>query len=204
MTRKNSRRIATTLLVVLGIVVAWGPVAHAAEPFIGQVQIFGFSFPPRGWAHCDGQILPISSYTALYSLLGTTYGGDGRTTFGLPDLRGRVSIHPGNGPGVDPIYWGQKGGYNSVILSVAQMPAHSHTATVRGAKDRGNQEVPTGNVWATKSRDRDYSDVAPDVDMMAGTVVIGNAGAGQAHPNMQPSLGVSHIIALVGLYPSRN
>jgi microcystin-dependent protein len=99
-----------------------------SEPFIGQIQMVGFNFAPRGWAFCDGQLLPISQHTALYSLLGTTYGGDGHTTFALPDLRGRVAIHPGNGPGVDQITLGQKGGANKVALTVGNMPSHTHTA----------------------------------------------------------------------------
>ena len=103
-----------------------------AEPFIGQIQIFGFNFPPRGWSFCDGQLLPIAQNTALFSLLGTTFGGDGRTTFGLPDLRGRVAIHPGTGPGLPPVTWGQRGGAASTVLTTNQMPNHNHQAIASG------------------------------------------------------------------------
>jgi len=97
------------------------------EPFLGQIQPFGFNFAPRGWAKCDGQLLPISTYSALFSLIGTTFGGDGRTTFGLPDLRGRSIVHIGNGPGLSSISWGQRGGVENIYITQANMPSHSHS-----------------------------------------------------------------------------
>ncbi|MEX1309383.1 MAG: tail fiber protein, partial [Candidatus Sulfomarinibacteraceae bacterium] len=103
-----------------------------ASPFIGQIQLFGFNFPPRGWAFCEGQLLAISSNTALFSLLGTTFGGDGRTTFGLPDLRGRSAVGVGNGPGLSSVSWGQRSGAENVTLNVNTLPSHTHSAAVTG------------------------------------------------------------------------
>ena len=182
--------------------------AHAAEPFIGQIDTFGFNFPPRGWAHCDGQLLAISQNNALFALLGTTYGGDGRTTFGLPDLRGRTAIHPGTGPGLPTVTWGQRGGAASRVITVANLPAHNHAASaaVHATNTRGNSADPTGHIHASKPRTNIYSDAAPDVTMSpsAITVTTANTGGGQALDIRDPFLGVHHSIALVGLFPSRN
>jgi len=191
---------STTLLVVLVAVMAWGSVASASEPFLAEIIMFGGNFAPRGWALCDGQLLAISQYSALFSLLGTTYGGDGRTTFGLPDMRGRVPMHAGNGPGLTPRNLGQKGGQERVTLSVGQMPSHMHS--VNAQSENGNAEVPTGNYWAKKSRDDDYSTAPPDVTMNVNA--ISPAGGDQSHENMQPYTVVNFIIALQGVFPSRN
>ncbi len=206
MTGKNSKRLLITLLVVLGIVLVWGPVACASEPFIGEIRTFGFSWAPRGWALCQGQYLSISMYSTLYSLLGTTYGGDGRTNFALPDLRGRVAVHSGSGtgPGLSNRRLGERGGQETVVLSVNSLPAHSHVAVARGYSGSGNLEDPHDNVWAKKNRDDDYSDLLPNVDMNAAAISISNTGGSQPHENMQPWLAVNHIIALVGVFPSRN
>ena len=128
--------------------------AAAGEPFIAEIIMFGGNFAPRGWAFCDGALLPISQNTALFSLLGTTYGGDGRTTFGLPDLRGRVAIHPGTGPGLSTVRLGEKGGVENVVLTTAQMPAHGHQidhghgATMNASSADGDVKTPAGNVLA--------------------------------------------------------
>jgi len=190
----------------------WSPPAQAMEPFIGQVQAFGFNFPPRGWAHCDGQLLPISQYSALFSLLGTTFGGDGRTTFGLPDLRGRVAVHPGTGPGLPTVRWGERSGSPTTSIAVSNLPPHNHsavaTAQAYGTNGYGDSELPEANSWARRSRDRDYSTAAPDVAMSAGsvsvTVDVGNTGGGVPINNMQPYLGIYHSIALQGVFPSRS
>ena len=178
-----------------------------AEPFLGQISLFGYSFAPRGWANCDGQLLAISQNTALFSLLGTTYGGDGRTNFGLPDLRGRVAIHTGNGPGLSNYALGAKGGTENVTLSVSQIPAHSHgaTTTIRGHADPGNSRAPGGNTWA-ESDDRDYTDQAPSEELHSGSAqtTIQNTGGGQSHDNQQPYLVVRYCIALTGIFPSIN
>ena len=188
------------VIVLMATTTLWSAPAHASDPFIAQIVMFGGNFAPRGWAFCDGQLLPISQNTALFSILGTTYGGDGRTTFGLPDLRGRFAMHEGNGPGLTPRPLGQKSGTETNTLSVAQLPSHTHTAM--GTESRGNSEVPTNNTWASRSRDRDYSNVAPSVAMSAAS--IGHTGSGQAINNMPPYQVVNYIIALVGVFPSRS
>lgn len=187
-----------------------------SEPFIGQIQPYGFNFAPRGWALCDGQLLPISSNTALFSLLGTIYGGDGRTTFALPDLRGRTPIHQGNGPGLSTRKIGSRGGEEWVTLNQAQMPAHDHTgqATLSGKvkcnSGAGNADTPVGNALATISRTNQYSNAGANADMGDGTVdAHGNlttttAGGSMPHDNMQPYLTINYCIALVGLFPSRS
>lgn len=181
---------------------------QASEPFLGQIDTFGFGFAPRNWAFCDGQLLSISSNTALFSLLGTTYGGDGRTTFGLPDLRGRSAVHPGTGPGLSPVSWGQRGGAQSHTLTVAQMPAHSHaaTATLHGTDTAGDTPTPGDNILASKSRTNIYSTNPPDVDLNAAsvTVTVGNNGSGQAFDIRDPFVGIYHSISLAGIYPSRS
>ncbi|MCP5108608.1 MAG: phage tail protein [bacterium] len=198
-----------------------------AEPFIGQITMFGGNFAPRGWAYCDGQLLAISSNSALFSILGTTFGGDGRTTFALPDLRGRVPIHPGSGPGLSSRRLGEKNGTESNKMTVTQMPSHNHSATV-GNIDVGNitatlrcntaesdTQDPTGNALANANRNT-YINAAPDQDMHAdsiqlttsgnatGSVTVQNTGGSQSMNNMQPWLGIHFIIALVGLFPSRS
>ncbi|NJX16095.1 phage tail protein [Tamlana crocina] len=163
--------------------------------------MFAGNFAPRSWALCDGQLLAISQYQALFSILGTTYGGDGRTTFALPDLRGRVAIHPGSGPGLSTYRQGSKGGTETNTLTVSQMPPHSHT--VNAVVEDGNQSVPTGNLPAgTKALDKEYSDAAANTTM--NSTMIGNSGGGQPVNNIQPYGTVNYIICLQGIFPSRN
>lgn len=174
---------------------------NAQEGFIGEIRMFAGNFAPRSWALCDGQLLPIAQNQALFSILGTTYGGDGRTTFALPDLRGRVAIHPGNGPGLSNYVQGSKGGTETNTLTIAQMPSHSHA--VNAVAEDGNQSVPSGNLPAgTKVLDKEYSDAAPNANMGAG--MIGNSGGGQPVNNVQPYGTVNYIICLQGIFPSRN
>ena len=173
------------------------------DPFIGEIQAFGFSFAPRGWAKCDGQLLQISSNTALFSLLGTTYGGDGRTTFGLPDLRGRAPIHQGQGPGLTNRKIGQKSGAETVTLNTQQMPNHTHVATLKGTTTTPPQldDTPTNRVLA---KGNSYADGNSNTDMGATSITNANTGGGQAHANMQPFLVINYCIALQGVFPSRN
>jgi microcystin-dependent protein len=197
---KRSKAFSSTLCVVLATVMAWGPVASAAEPFLGEIIIFAGNFAPRNWALCDGQLLAINQNQSLFSILGTTYGGDGRTTFALPDMRGRVPIHAGSGPGLTPRSLGEKSGQETVALNSNQMPQHKHMA--QGYSGRGNEEGPGNTVWAKKSRDDDYSSNAPDVQMNANA--ISNTGGNQAHNNMPPFIAVNYIIAVQGTFPPRN
>lgn len=186
-----------------------------ASPFLGQIQMFGFGFAPRGWALCDGQLLPISSNTALFSLLGTTFGGDGRTTFALPDLRGRSAVHVGNGPGISTISWGEKAGREDVTLTVATMPSHNHLATnnlttaAGASSDDADGTGPSGALLGT-TEDDVYSSGTADSTMNAaaaqtsGTVTVQNTGGNQPFNIRNPFLGIYHCIALTGVYPSRN
>jgi len=174
-----------------------------AEPFIGEIRMFAGNFAPRGWAFCDGQLLAVSQNDALFSLLGTTYGGDGRTTFGLPDLRGRIPVHAGSGagPGLTPRPIGQKYGSENVTLTVNQLPVHEHEARV--LSNPGDSGNPENRHWAaTSTAPPYYSDTGPNLPMAGG--VLTSAGGGQTHTNMMPFLCVHFIIALMGIYPSRN
>lgn len=169
------------------------------EPFIGQIMMFGGNFAPRGWANCDGQLLAISQNEALFSILGTMYGGDGRTTFGLPDLRSRVPIHVGRGPGLSNYVQGQKGGSETKVLTVNQLPNHSHT--LNASSDVGNSSDPTSRVLGnTGGRDTEYN-TSPNVQMAANA--IGNTGGGQPFSILPPYNTVRYIIALEGIYPPR-
>ena len=173
--------------------------AGAQNPYLGEIRYVGFNFAPQGWALCDGQLLQISQNTALFSLLGTTFGGDGKTTFALPDMRGRVPVGMGQGAGLTNRNPGDQGGQESVALTVAQMPAHRHTLNASNAAASSNG--PAGNVLAATSSTAIYTNQAPDVTLQAASVNI--RGQSQPHENMQPFLGMTCIIATVGIYPSR-
>lgn len=170
-----------------------------ADPFIGEITMFGGNFAPRNWAFCDGQILSIAQNTALFSLLGTTYGGDGRTTFGLPDLRGRIPIHVGTGPGLSNRRWGEKSGQESVTLTTQQLPSHQHTQ--QGTDSEATSANPTDGL-AAKAQNVTYHSLDSPVDMNAASSQ--GVGGGQPHTNMQPYLCVNFVIALFGVFPSRN
>ncbi|MDA1264809.1 MAG: tail fiber protein [Planctomycetota bacterium] len=170
------------------------------EPFIGQLMLFGGNFPPRGWAQCDGALISIAQNSALFSILGTTYGGDGRTTFGLPDLRGRVPVHHGNGPGLSSYNLGSKGGTETVTLTTAQMPSHAHG--VACSEGQGDQAVPAGHVPAPSRSADDIYGSAKNKQMDSG--MITNTGGSQAHENRMPYQTLNWCIALVGVFPSRN
>ena len=168
------------------------------EPFLGQIQPFAFNFPPRGWATCDGQLLQISGNQALFALLGTTYGGDGQTTFALPDLRGRTALHLGQGPGLTNRQIGQRSGAENVTLNVSQIPSHTHT--LRAREELANSNKPENHVLS--AGEQIYETGAADVNM--GSSSIQNTGGGGAHNNMQPFLVINWCIALTGTFPSRN
>ncbi len=217
--RKSLAALTATAALSAGL--GWMQPANAAEPFLAEIVMFGGNFAPRGWALCDGQLLPISSNTALFSLLGTTYGGDGRTTFALPDLRGRIAMHPGTGAGLSQVRLGEKGGAEARTLTTNQMPAHTHLATtsvdsvqmtLNGTNGAGDDASPGGRTLARKNRTNIYSSSAPDVAMHSGSITgtatastaLSNSGAGQSFSIRNPYLGVNHIIALQGIFPSRN
>lgn len=164
--------------------------------------MFAGNFAPRNWALCNGQLLAISQNTALFSILGTTYGGNGTTTFALPNLQSRVPIHPGQGPGLSPYVLGQQGGTESVTLLTNQLPSHNHP--VLGSSSGGNQPGPGGGFLASESTGTslNYTSASPDSTMAAG--VIGTTGNNLPHSNIQPYLCVNFIIALFGIFPSRN
>lgn len=178
------------------------------EPFLGQIMIVGFNFAPRGWAMCDGQLLPISQNTALFSLLGTTYGGDGRTSFGLPDLRGRSPLHVGNGPGLTNRSWGQRVGKETHTLQITEIPSHTHDSSglkMQGSSNQANTDEPDGSVFAVGAEDI-YREAAADSEMHNSAITgnLGNTGGSQAHNIMQPTLALYHVIALTGIFPSRS
>lgn len=169
--------------------------------------MFGGNFAPRGWAFCDGQILPINQNQSLYSLLGTTYGGDGRTSFALPDLRGRIPVHSGDGspgPGLSPYVLGQHGGTEMVTLNVLEIPQHNHDVSVRAETRGGGSTDPRGNILAAGSSIFRANSAADDVDMDAAMIQELNVGGGQSHYNMPPFQAVNYIIAIQGLFPSRS
>jgi microcystin-dependent protein len=168
-----------------------------AEPFLGEIRMFSGNFAPAGWAMCNGQLLAINQNQALFAIIGTFYGGNGINNFALPNLQGNVAIHQGNGFQV-----GQVGGEQAVTLTSAQMPSHSHTAQCVNAK--ANKPNPTGNVWAQDAAGTtaEYSNAAPGAAMAPSA--IAPAGGNQPHDNMQPYLTVTFIIALQGIFPSRN
>ena len=166
-----------------------------AEPFLAEIRVMSFGFPPKGWALCNGQLLPINQNQALFSLLGTTYGGDGRVTFGLPNLQGRVPIHMGGG-----FTQGEAGGESTHQLAPSEMPRHTHTPQANS--NSGNINTPGGNAWSRTIGPNQFSQAAPDVTMNAGT--SGNAGQSQAHNNMSPCLALNFCIALQGIFPSPN
>ena len=171
-----------------------------SEPFLAEVRIVGFNFAPRGWAFCDGQILPINQNQSLYSLLGTTYGGDGRTSFALPDLRGRTPIHVGRSNGGADHLLGQKSGEETHTLSAAEMPQHTHAQ--KASSTQGNTVGTAGTILAREAGNPYTAAATPTQNFASGTIT--NVGGGQAHNNMQPYLAINFCIALRGLFPSRN
>ena len=215
---KNLRKIWSVPTLALTFVVCGGSnPAHACpvEPLISSVCVMAANFCPRGYAPADGQILPIAQNTALFSLIGTMYGGDGRTSFALPDLRCRSPVHVGTGPGLSNIKQGQKGGSEMVTQSTAQMASHNHLATttaeLRGIGGGGNTGVSadlSGRVLAGKNNSKIYGPAPADANMNASSIVattsVVSAGASQAQQNRSPFLGLRYCIAITGVFPSRN
>jgi microcystin-dependent protein len=174
------------------------------DPFLAEIRMFGGNFAPRGWALCNGQLMSISQNTALFSLLGTTYGGDGRVTFGLPNLQGTAPMQQGQGAGLSDRFLGETGGEPNVTLIQSEMPMHTHTAMA--VDDSGDSTDPTGRTWAQALQgrvgDKLYS-VGQQPNMQMGAQAVLPTGGGQPHNNMPPYLTVTFIIALQGIFPQR-
>ena len=174
-----------------------------ADPYIGEIRMVGFSYAPRGWANADGQLVPVDQQPSLFALYGTTYGGDGRNNFALPDLRGRVPIHVGQGPGTDYHRMGQAGGYATIELHESQIPPHSHPAIVHAKAAGGTDASPEGHYWAQHSRDLMYC-TDGNVQMAADAVeVLASTGGGEPVSVMQPFLTIRYCVCMTGLFPPR-
>ncbi|MDF1606912.1 tail fiber protein [Hoeflea sp. YIM 152468] len=171
-----------------------------SEPFVGEIRMFAGNFAPRGWAFCDGQLLAVSQNDALFSLLGTIYGGDGRTTFGLPDMRGRLPIHAGHGPGLSERRLGAKGGAETVTLTVNQLASHTHQ--MQASASLGNSPDPVTRVVGRAASFFVYRPQEADGNMA--TSAITQVGGSRSHTNLMPYLCINYIIALFGIYPSRH
>jgi microcystin-dependent protein len=171
------------------------------EPYVGEIRIFAGSFAPAGWAFCAGQLMPISQNDTLFNLIGTTYGGDGQETFGIPDLQGRVPVHQGQGPGISQNYqMGEKDGVESVTITANSMPLHNHAFMASTAV--GNSTLPTGNIPGQSAQTTFYALGSPITNMFA--TAISQVGGNQPHENMQPYLVLSFIISLFGVFPTQN
>jgi microcystin-dependent protein len=168
------------------------------EFYIGQIQAFAFGFAPKGWLPCNGQLLSISQNSALFNLIGTTYGGDGHSTFALPDLRGRVSFNCGQGQGLSNYAIGQKGGQETVQLSEQQMPIHSHAAVFSASSETADNSVATNRALGSSEI---YAEATPNDPLHAGTVKVSPAGGSLAHENRPPYIALNYCIAVTGYYP---
>jgi microcystin-dependent protein len=201
MFRKTKAAVSAGAIIAgIALTGATTPAKAGAEPFIGEIMMVGYTFCPRSWAEANGQLVSINENPALYSLYGTTFGGDGRTTFALPDLRGRVPMHVGQGSGLLNRALGQQGGSETNTLTANQLLAHSHS--LNGTTAAANAVDPLGNVLANTGRSDTYTTSAPNAQMSSGA--IGATGGGQAVNNMQPFLTIRYCVALNGIFPSRN
>jgi microcystin-dependent protein len=201
MSARVTRSLAFALVLAAGIALS-GSASAQSEPFLGEIRCFGFNFAPRGWLPAEGQIMAIAPNTALFSLLGTTYGGDGQTTFALPDLRGRSIVGVDQGPGLTPIEIGEFGGAEATTLSTAQLPAHTHVVTPQGGAGDATLVSPAGAVPATKARTTLYAPGPGSVPMAP--TATSSTGGSQPVPIRSPYLGMNCDIAVEGIYPSRN
>lgn len=202
---KTTRLLKASALALMGwaaTLVAPTQAQAQEQYFIAQTTFWAGNFAPRSWAECDGQLLAISSNNALFSLVGTIYGGDGRTTFGLPDMRGRASIHPGSGPGLTPRRLGERLGTEQVTYTVVNLASHGHTGQIVGTSGAANSPDVAGNALAMAGK---YAGRATlDATMLQGSAETTNTGGNQSVDNIQPSLAVNCIIQLFGIYPSRS
>lgn len=200
MRRSLKSLFAAAALATAAIVPTAKPAEAGMDPFVGEIMLVGFTFCPRGYAEANGQLLQISSHAALFSLYGAQYGGDGRTTFALPDLRGRVPVHVGQGPGLSNRAQGATGGSETNTLTVGQLPPHGHS--LNAISSGGDNPSPSGNLLADDGSDRIYAGGTPNTQMAPSA--IGNTGSGQAVNNMQPFVTLRYCVALQGLFPPRS
>jgi microcystin-dependent protein len=171
-----------------------------AQPYVGEIRMFAGNFAPTGWAQCNGQLLPISQNTALFSLLGTTYGGDGKSTFGLPDLQGSAPMGEGSGPGLSQRFLGEQSGTEFVTLLQSEMPSHGHTAFAKTSL--GNSQTPADQTWAGSNNAKQYVNTAPNNPMSP--TALSPTGGSLPHNNLPPYLFVTFIIAMQGVFPPRS
>ena len=197
----NLRSLAAMLLSLITLLIPSQALSttNSLSPLLGEMKWVAFNFAPRDWARCDGQLLPIASYQALYSLLGTTYGGDGRVYFALPDMRGRAMVHEGAGQGISSKTLGEEGGTERETLTTNQLPSHQHGLS--GTTARGNSVMPIDRSSANTGRGKFYADNSDGTLMGDGAIM--HTGQGQSHNNMMPSTTLNCIISLTGVYPSR-
>lgn len=200
MLRASSPKVVAIMLALSGLQAL--PAAAQSEPLLGQIMCAGFNYAPRGWAEMNGQLLSIASNSALFSLLGTQYGGNGTTNFALPDMRGRTLVHAGQAPGLSPRDQGEMAGSETTTLATANLPAHAHVFAPLGSTNDATSISPAGKVAASKSRTTLYAEPSNVVVQAAGTT--GATGSGVPVNNMQPYLVVKCFIAMQGIYPSRD
>ena len=199
----------TTLILILLLSIS-RLCTFAQQPFVGEIQIFAGNFAPNGWAFCDGSLLSIADYETLFNLIGTTYGGDGQSTFALPDLRGRIPVHQGQGAGLSSRVIGQTGGTETVTLTTSQIPAHFHipTFTLPVSSALGDKDTPVNNYFTVNpSRGSEFSSNTSNALMGSVLTISGNtdnSGGSQPHENRMPYLAVNFIISLYGIFPSPN
>ncbi len=198
------KKLLTSTALALGFcaTLPTAPAQAGDNPFLGEISWFAGNFAPRGWAFCDGQILTNSQNNALFSLLGTTYGGDGSTTFALPDMRGRSPMHPGTGPGLTPRRLGDRLGTETNTFTTANLPSHNHDVKLHGSTTPADASLPADGFIGSSAIYASFG--SADTEFKSGTVTQQNVGGGQEVNNIQPSLNVSCIIALFGIYPSCN
>ena len=206
MLKKMKSWAIVALTASAGTLAIPGTANAGANPLLGEMMLFAGNFCPRGWTQANGSLLPISQNTALFSILGTTYGGDGRTTFGIPDLQGRAPIGDGNGAGLNPIRLGQKGGASSTVITEAQMPSHTHVGRLAAHPTDADSNQPVRNGFARASTGTNVykGGALPNNFMNGGSVRIDSAGSGQAISTQSPFLGMRWCIATQGVFPSRN
>jgi len=199
--RKSRWLLTAAAVAAAGIVVP----ASAQDWYLGEIQKVPFTFCPAGTLEANGQLVSIANYNALYALYGTTYGGDGVTTFGMPDLRGRFQMHLGQGPGLSPRTLGQQGGTETNTMTLATMPKHEHIALMKATSAAGNTTTPVGNAFATTPANKYVTGVTPVASLMErGSIVTGNTGGNQPYSIIPPVLTIRHCVLWTGIFPSQN